>query len=275
MADADLLQPFPGARVLSFRETTSTMDEARSLAKAGAVRGSVVMADFQSSGRGRLPGRAWSGRPGASLLCTIILDAADGSLPGFPLRVGLALLGTVATLVPGARDRLSLKWPNDLLVAAPPRPPKPGEEGSEDALEAGSTGPRKLAGILCEGTGGRVLAGIGLNLLRQPWPSDCRIPPVSLEEAFFPGTPSEVPDREVILAELLRQLESTLRNPEALTEARTCLHGLGSRVRFVPGLPGSTPVEARLEGLDPSGGLTLRLDDGTLEAYASGELTIA
>lgn len=259
---------------MSLRETSSTMDEARSLANSGAVRGSVVVADFQRAGRGRLPGREWSGKAGASLLCTIILDASDGTVPGFPLRVGLALLRTVATLVPGASGRLSLKWPNDLLLAPSGESRKPGEAHAAGSADCVPPKARKLAGILCEGVRSSVLAGIGLNLLCQPWPSACKIPPVSLEEAFFAGVPAEVPTRDVILAELLRQVSSALRDPDALAKVEKNLYGLGSRVRFVPGLPGSIPVEACLEGLGPSGALALRLDDGDVAEFASGELAL-
>jgi len=274
MSDPSLLQPFPGSRIMSLRETSSTMDEARMLAGSGAVRGSVVVADFQRAGRGRLPGRSWSGKSGASLLCTVILDASDGTVPGFPLRIGLALLRTVAALVPESIGRLWLKWPNDLLVAPSGYPRKPGEAGAAGSAEFTPHGLRKLAGILCEGAGGRVLAGIGLNLFSQAWPSACKIPPVSLEEAFYAGVPSELPGRDAILAELLRQVSSALRDPDALMEVEQKLYGLGSRVRFVPGLPGSRPVEACLEGLGPSGALLLRLEDGNLADFASGELAL-
>jgi len=254
MPDPNRPPPFPGARILSFRETTSTMDEARALAAAGAARGSVALADFQSAGRGRLPGRSWSGRPGASLLFTVVLDPDDAALPGFPLRVGLALLRTIEALVPVARGKLSIKWPNDLLFDPPDAPA------------------RKLAGILCEASGGRVLAGIGLNLRSQPWPEGCKLAPISVEEAFLPGKPEVVPSRDAFLSEALLQLSLALREREALARVAERLYGLGTWVRFVPGLPGSPRVEARLVGLGPFGALALRRDDGSTLEFVSGEL---
>ncbi|MBN1242148.1 MAG: biotin--[acetyl-CoA-carboxylase] ligase [Spirochaetales bacterium] len=264
--------PFPGARIVRLGSTTSTMDEARALAAAGAARGSAVVADRQTRGRGRVPGRSWAGEPGASLLCTVILDSGDLSGGGFPLRVGLALLRTIETLVPAARDRLALKWPNDVVVAYPRRAPTGDDGPSAKGADSAAPGARKLAGILCEGSGGRVLAGVGVNLLRQPWPGGCKLPPVSVEEAFHPADPSAVPSRDSVLLEFLGQLGSAISEEEALAEVGRRLYARGKRVRFVPGLPGSEPVEGCVEGLDHSGSLRIRLAAGSVVTFASGEL---
>lgn len=124
-------------------ELESTMDRARGLALAGAPAGTVVVADFQSKGRGTR-GRPWIAPPGTCLMFTFIIrgdyDAAYLS----------ALPGRVAELAAGVLRRnyglgVEVKPPNDLLV-----------------------GERKLAGVLCmsQVSGERsqwAICGLGIN----------------------------------------------------------------------------------------------------------------
>jgi len=116
--------------------TTSTQDEARRLIEKGlAGVGDAVVADEQTTGRGRF-GRTWIS-PREGLYATIILP----SDPLLSLKAGLTLVRVLrrAGVVAG------LKWPNDVLV--------------ED---------RKIAGVLIETTGNLSLVGIGLNLTAAP-----------------------------------------------------------------------------------------------------------
>ncbi len=112
-------------------------------ARDGAPEGTVVFADFQSAGRGRLD-RTWDATPGTSLLCSILfrpsLESSD-----LQLTVAIVALAARAALVRLCGLRPSLKWPNDLLA-----------------------GDLKLAGLLAElvatPSGPAVVVGIGINL---------------------------------------------------------------------------------------------------------------
>ena len=105
----------------------STMDAASALAHDGAPHGVVVVADEQTSGRGRR-GTTWASPPGAGLYFSFVArpdQASMQSLPLLTLAAGVAVREGIAVATGLAAD---LKWPNDLIV-----------------------GRRKLAGILAEG----------------------------------------------------------------------------------------------------------------------------
>lgn len=113
-------------------------------ARAGAP-GDVYLADFQTSGRGRLDHR-WLSPPEANLMFSAVLDAAGRSaaeVATLPLVVGLAVVRAAERLLEAhsVRPPLALKWPNDVLANG-----------------------RKLAGILCERSGDAVIAGVGINV---------------------------------------------------------------------------------------------------------------
>jgi BirA family biotin operon repressor/biotin-[acetyl-CoA-carboxylase] ligase len=106
----------------------STQDVARSLPV-----GSVVVADHQTEGRGRL-GRRFEAPPGSALLASFVLPACP-----------LASLAAGVGAAEACGERVRLKWPNDLLL-----------EG------------RKLGGILLERSGERCIVGTGINLTWAP-----------------------------------------------------------------------------------------------------------
>jgi BirA family biotin operon repressor/biotin-[acetyl-CoA-carboxylase] ligase len=92
----------------------STMDEAHALAQAGALSGTVVVADRQAAGRGRF-GRQWIAESGAGLWMTSLhRDVAVGALDVLSIRLGLALARSLDVF---AGERVLVKWPNDLLLA--------------------------------------------------------------------------------------------------------------------------------------------------------------
>jgi BirA family biotin operon repressor/biotin-[acetyl-CoA-carboxylase] ligase len=121
-------------------ETGSTNADLLAAAATGAPAGTVLVAELQSGGRGRL-GRSWVSPAGAGLTFSVLLrPVPPASTWGWlPLLTGLAL---ARTLGPAAR----LKWPNDVLL---------GPQG------------RKVAGILVQSSSvqaGAVVAGVGLNV---------------------------------------------------------------------------------------------------------------
>lgn len=103
-----------GRRIEYFEEVESTNSEALRLAQQGAPEGTVVMADAQTRGRGRLD-RVWESPPSKNLYLSVLLrpdiPAVSSSL--IPLMTGVAVAEVVAQYCPG---RVRLKWPNDVLV---------------------------------------------------------------------------------------------------------------------------------------------------------------
>ena len=157
-------------RVVIVQETTSTQDAARSLDP-----GSVVIACRQTTGRGRL-GRAWADTGDEGIAASFVC-AADA-----PQRLAVSCAVAVARTAESLLDRLvGIKWPNDIVV-----------EG------------RKLAGILIEQSGDRVVIGIGMNVLQTSWPPDLADRAVSLAQL---GASC---DRLTVAAALLRAMSETL-----------------------------------------------------------------
>jgi BirA family biotin operon repressor/biotin-[acetyl-CoA-carboxylase] ligase len=155
--DKRLCEALPGwvPEVLFLPETDSTNRRAMAWAMQGAAPGSIVVADFQTAGRGRL-GRTWTAPAGSSLLLSIVLrpDTAPERWPLISLAAGVAICECLAGLglEPG------LKWPNDVLL-----------------------GDHKVAGILSEAAEGAVILGIGLNVGRVDFPREIVSTATSLE----------------------------------------------------------------------------------------------
>ncbi len=137
------------------------LDEART----GAPEGTVVVADFQDAGRGRLD-RRWLAPPGSSLLVSLLLRPALAAEDLHLVVAATALSASDACEVAGG-SRPAIKWPNDLVAG----------DG------AGSLAGRKLAGILAEADWSTsppaVVVGIGINV---NWPEDLQ-PDHALAEA--------------------------------------------------------------------------------------------
>ena len=104
---------------------------------AGLAHLSAVWTGCQTAGRGRL-GRSWHNAPGQALYYSIVFRRPMADAACLPLAASLAAADAVEECF-GAACRI--KWPNDLLL-----------------------GGKKAAGILCEGAGGGIVCGIGVNL---------------------------------------------------------------------------------------------------------------
>lgn len=126
--------------------TSSTNDDAATAASKGAPEWTVVVANHQSAGRGRL-GRQWEAPPGSALLFSVVLRPPRHwvrQLGWVPLQSGLAVAEGICAL--GLEVRV--KWPNDLVID---------KDGSEPQL-------RKLAGLLAERRDSAVIVGVGINV---------------------------------------------------------------------------------------------------------------
>jgi len=206
------------------------LDEAR----AGAQAGTVVVAEHQTAGRGRL-GRRWTAPAGANLLVSVLLrpTLAPDQLHLCTLSMALAARAACAETT-GVRG--SLKWPNDLVV-----------------------GERKLAGILAEtvpdGAGRAVVVGLGLNV---GWPAPEGEPGADdLPDDLGPVTSlwresgRRLEPGELLTALLghldrrLDELDSAVGRRRLAAEYRSCCATLGRDVLVT--LPGETVTGSVLD----------------------------
>ena len=174
-----------------YADVGSTNDIALALADAGEPEGCVVVADAQSSGRGRL-GRTWMSPPGAGIYASVILRPDPAATPLITIAAGVAIAEGIeaATGLPAR-----LKWPNDVVT------------------DAG----RKLAGILAESAApSAVVLGFGINVLPAAYPPDIAARATSIESELGRAT-----DRGLILAECLAALRS--RYDDLLADRRDAL----------------------------------------------------
>ena len=169
----------PGFTVEVLPSIDSTNTELMRRARAGQTEPTLLVAEQQTAGRGRL-GRVWQSDVGASLMLSLGLPMAPKDWSGLSLAVGVSvaesLQPTLPPLEPGQPPRIGLKWPNDLWLS----------------------GDRKLGGILVEtasvvapqaaqpatthGTAARyVVVGIGINVLPRSG-EGMSMPPGSLQD---------------------------------------------------------------------------------------------
>ena len=234
--------------------TGSTNADLLAQAADGAPEGTVLVAEEQRAGRGRM-GRAWVSPPRAALTFSVLFR--PGAVPParlgwLPLLTGVAVTSAVrAVTAVDAR----LKWPNDVLV--------------RDA---------KLGGILAEAVGGAVVVGIGLNVSTEPdeLPPPGPGPAGPLAATSLGAEGWANPDRDLLLTALLGELEHWYLawcraggDPErcglAGEYARRCAT-LGRQVRVE--LPGGHLVQGLAAGIDPAGRLLVSVPDGELPVAA-------
>jgi BirA family biotin operon repressor/biotin-[acetyl-CoA-carboxylase] ligase len=257
-----IANPFPGAFCYRVELTASTQDDARRLAEnweSGLCDtpfppGSLLVAEEQSAGRGRLPARRWNSAPGEGLLVTLRLGAESVSLGGLPLRIGAAVcravLGMAEDIGLDFPDPPRLKWPNDLMF-----------------------GDRKACGVLCEAGALGVFAGIGLNCMQRRFPAELEGRATSLAIELDRDI-----DRWALLERILVEIRHSLMDPAWLQTVESLLWRRGGMVSFRPGAAvevaaAHAPIRGLVAGVDEAGALKLDLGGGRIETFLSGELT--
>lgn len=220
-------------------------------AAAGAATGSIIVAEWQTNGRGRR-GRVWHSAPGAALTFSLLwrFEQGAGFLSGLSLAAGIAIVRTLALL--GVHDA-GLKWPNDVLWHG-----------------------RKLAGILIEMQGDTLgpsaaVIGIGLNC-RLPAMLRTRIdqPAVDLEEVCG-TTQNRNRALALLLLELARVLETFARDGFAPLREEWQRRHIFQRQPVELALPDGTLARGIAEGVADDGALLLATKGGR-RRFHSGEL---
>jgi BirA family biotin operon repressor/biotin-[acetyl-CoA-carboxylase] ligase len=223
-------------RVELFASATSTLDIANAIGPT-APAGTLVIADEQTAGRGRL-GRAWTSARGAGIWLTLVERPEDPlALEVMSLRCGLYAAEALDAL---AGAPVGVKWPNDLYVRG-----------------------RKLAGVLIE-TRWRgaspewVSIGFGLNVAQ---------PPIDTAVGLVAGTTRR--EALVRLVPALRRavLATGLLTDDELTRWSTRDVARGRAVE--------TPSAGTVAGISSRGELLVRGSDDTETAHRSGTLTFA
>lgn len=225
----------------------STMDLARSLAHDGAPNGTVVLAEEQTLGRGRM-GRHWLSPYGVNLYLSILLRPSLAQLQTLSIVTPLAVLDGLRT---AADIDCSIKWPNDIQA-----------------------GGRKLAGILLESelSGSQPLfaivgAGINVNYDTTNEPEIAAIATSMLRES------GSVHERERVLARCLEAFERCYEEPASAVWGRwrDCLNTIGQEVRVT--FQGQIE-EGVAEDVSEDGSLILRRRDGTCLSLPAGEVSL-
>jgi BirA family biotin operon repressor/biotin-[acetyl-CoA-carboxylase] ligase len=231
--------------------TNSTNTAALNLAQKGAAHGTVVVAEEQTAGRGRL-GRTWYSEKSSGIYVSVILRPpfSPTAAPILTLMAGVATQHALSTITGLSVD---IRWPNDLLVNG-----------------------RKVAGILTEmnaelGRLHAVVLGIGINVNHSEIPRELKPAATSLRIESQRSW-SRVQIFIALLKELERHYHLLLEKGSAAIADRwaaASTYANGKRIRIVTAEAESL---ATTIGLDPSGALRVRYDDGREEALVAGEV---
>ncbi|WP_268900675.1 biotin--[acetyl-CoA-carboxylase] ligase [Glacieibacterium frigidum] len=205
--------------------------------------GSWVFADAQTGGRGRR-GRAWTSLPG-NVFASVLTRPQPGEGPTQQLSFVAALTLAGALDSYAEAHRLTLKWPNDVLL-----------DGT------------KVAGILLEKQGDACVIGIGVNLAAHP--VDSERPATSLAAAgIAPPSPSAFV--EDLSGNFVRTRATWRDHGFAATRTAWLARAAGIGRPLVARL-GSEALTGVFEGLADDGALQLRLDNGAVRAVHAGEV---
>jgi BirA family biotin operon repressor/biotin-[acetyl-CoA-carboxylase] ligase len=254
-ADA-LAEEWNAPRVHLFQRVGSTNDVARRLAEQGAPSGTVVLAEQQTAGRGRV-GRAWVSPPKLGVWLSVVLrtpPVADPTL--LPLIIGVLAARSLERFVHPLRPQV--KWPNDLLLNG-----------------------RKLGGILCEAVWSEsspafVLAGIGVNVLHtaDDFPPEIRMTATSLGVEGYAGAL-----RKDVAAGMVRAATAAVSPEGAAVAGRLptemeSVDALRGKPVTIFGDDAKAPAVGIAMGVSPDGALLIHTPAGVLRAIRSGSVRV-
>lgn len=241
-----------GRTLRSYASIDSTNTAAMRWANEDAPEGSVVVADYQTAGRGR-QGRTWQAEAGQNLMFSMVLrpPLPPPRLSLITLAASVAMAETVETFTTPLTN--TIKWPNDVLL-----------EGY------------KCCGMLLESTLGgpnqaTVILGIGLNVNQSAFPSELAERATSLLLQTGRRTP-----RAALLADVLGRLEhyyDALGDDDGIAVRRAYtarLHGLGHPATLQL-TRRAQPITGVILGISNTGALRLDTTDG-VRTFHAGEI---
>ena len=239
-----------GRRIHAYEMTDSTMDIAHRLAGGGEPDGSLVVAEGQTKGRGRLS-RSWISPKGKGIYTSVVLRPTV-QLSQVPLITLMAAVAVARAIQAETGLEAGIKWPNDVLIGA-----------------------KKVAGILTELNAelnrvNYVVLGIGIN--------------VNAPKSTLPGHATSLleelgrrVDRLALARTLFAHLDQLYveflagRFESIVDQWRSFAHFLGRPIRVVA--HGRT-VDGQALGVDPNGTLIVRNDAGLIEPVSAGDVLV-
>ena len=242
-----------GRKTYAYRSVKSTNDIAAGMAQSGEPEGTIVTAEEQTRGRGRL-GRSWHSPPGCGIYVSIILRPKfkPELAPGLAVMTALALAETISEV---SKGETKIKWPNDILI-----------------------GGRKAAGILTELSAEKnrvdyVVIGVGVNVNHK---ADDFPPELSSIATSLRVANRRKVGRVDLLKRFLVNFEKEYRRYQKgqLSASRKKIRSysslLGSHVRL---RFGNRIVEGTAVDIDRTGALIIEMD-GKRRTITSGEVTV-
>jgi BirA family biotin operon repressor/biotin-[acetyl-CoA-carboxylase] ligase len=233
-----------------FESLPSTNDRAKELAAVGAPEGTLVVAEGQSAGRGRL-GRHWESPPGVGLYVSLLLrpPLPPHELPQITLTTAVAVARALERAADAAPE---IKWPNDLLLAG-----------------------KKVGGILTEMETEAdqiryLVVGLGLNVNNRDFPPEIADIATSLALALGRAFP-----RAPLLRAWLEEFEGLYRRfldrefPAILEEWKHYAVTLGTRVAV---RQGPALIRGLAREVAPDGALLIETAPGEVVRVTSGEI---
>lgn len=241
-----------GRNILYYETTDSTNLRIRQAGDEGAPHGTLAVADRQTAGRGRR-GRTWESPAGSSIYMSVLLrpDIAPNKASMLTLVMALSVAEGIQQCIP----IIQIKWPNDIIVNG-----------------------KKLVGILTEMSAqvdyiNHVTVGVGINVNMTAFPEEIADTATSL--CLECG---HAVKRAPLIAAVMERLEENYEifleteDLSGLMERYSAL--LVNRDRDVRIIGEKETYQAHAIGIDRTGELIVRREDGTMEKIYAGEVSV-
>ena len=244
--------PFAG-NIVYYGNIGSTNAVAKTLAVSGAPDGTVVLAEQQGQGRGRM-GRSWFSEGYVNILLSILIRPRVPAEDAFSLTMAFALAAAYAA-ESACNQRVMIKWPNDIYLSG-----------------------KKLGGILTEVSvsGGSVdymILGLGLNV---NWKPADDAPVLYETTSLLEGSGAWV-DRQELLIEILKRFDSyyqegLLADIDGIYEAWNRRSMLFDRIVEIE--TGDTMIKGKAIRIDRKGALIVLDDRGREQRILNGDVSV-
>ncbi|HOV99342.1 MAG TPA: biotin--[acetyl-CoA-carboxylase] ligase [Bacteroidota bacterium] len=240
-----------GKKIFVFDKIDSTNACAKILAEAGIEDGSIVIADYQTEGRGR-QGRSWQSEIGKNLLFSLVLKSQlHRTVVGLlPFYAAVSVARGIESMLP---ITVHCKWPNDVIIQG-----------------------KKCCGILLESAVGTetlryAVVGIGVNVNQERFPGEMTTPPTSLKLEVGKSI-----DRVALFQHIVHSLDELYPKiqqgdfTDVVTEWQERTPMLGKEISIVH--HGKT-VQGVAKHINVNGGLVVATPEGTKTFYA-GDVSV-